>query len=240
MPLRDHFHTSSTYLKWEALHGGWPMIIAQRLNSIMPEEYIAQPGVRLGDSMEIDVATFERESGSGSLSSLDGKGGLTVASWAPARPNILLETEFPESDEYEVQIYTRDEFRLVAAIELVSPSNKDRPENRKTFVNKCESLLKREVCVAIVDVVTSRTENLYGELLDELSAQHTTISHGAIYAVSCRGRRSGLRWRLETWDHELAVGAVLPTLPLWLAEDVMIPLELETTYEETCRSLRIH
>ena len=215
------------------------MIIAQRLNSIMPEEYIAQPGVRLGDSMEIDIATFERESGSGSLSSTDGKGGLTVASWAPATPNILLETAFPESDEYEVNIYTRDEFRLVAAIELVSPSNKDRPENRKTFVNKCESLLKREVCVAIVDVVTSRTANLYGELLDELSAQRTAISHSAIYAASCRGRRSGCGWRLETWDHELTVGATLPTLPLWLAEDVMIPLELETTYEETCRSLRI-
>ena len=127
----------------------------------------------------------------------------------------------------------------MAAVELVSPSNKDRIENRKTFVNKCEALLKREVCVTIVDVVTSRNANLYGELLDELSAQRTAVSQSTIYAASCRGRRSGPRWRLECWEHELIIGAALPILPLWLSEDFMVPLELEATYEETCRSLRI-
>jgi Protein of unknown function (DUF4058) len=239
MPLRDHFHSSSTYLKWEALHGGWPMMIAQRLNSLLPEEYIAQPRVRLGDMMEIDVAALERESSRGSFGRVDDEGSLIVASWAPAQPKILLDTEFPEPSEYEVSIYTQDEFRLVAAIELVSPSNKDRTENRKSFVNKCEALLKKEVCVTIVDVVTSRRSNLYGELLDELGAQRTAISRSAIYAATCRGRRSGLRWWLEAWEHELVVGAALPTLPLWLSEDFMVPLELEAAYEETCRSLRI-
>jgi hypothetical protein len=235
MPLRDHFHTSSAYLKWQALHGGWPMVIAQRLNAILPEEYVAQPNVRVGEAMEIDIAAFERES----FSPAADAGNLMVASWAPAQPSILLDAEFPESSEYEVNIYTQDEFRLVAAIELVSPSNKDRPENRKTFVNKCETLLKKEVCVTIVDLVTSRTANLYGELLDELGAQRTAISHGAIYAATCQGRRAGPRWRLEAWEHELAIGAELPTLPLWLAQDFMVPLELEAAYEETCRSLRI-
>jgi len=215
------------------------MMIAQRLNSLLPEEYIAQPSVRLGDIMEIDIATLERESSRSSLNPVEDKGSLMVATWAPAKPNILLDTEFPESSEYEVNIYTQDEFRLVAAIELVSPSNKDRPEDRNTFVNKCEALLKKEVCVTIVDLVTSRTANLYGELLDELDAQRTAISRSIIYAATCRGRRSGPRWRLETWEHELAIGAALPTLPLWLSEDVVIPLELEATYEETCRSLRI-
>lgn len=215
------------------------MLIVQRLNSLLPEEYVAQPSVRLGDTMEIDVAALERESGRRSFSRVDEGGGLSVASWAPANPKILLDTEFPEPSEYEVNIYTQDEFRLVAAIELVSPSNKDRPENRKTFVNKCEALLKKDVCITIVDLVTSRTANLYGELLDELGAQRTAISRSAIYAATCRGRRSGPRWRLETWEHELAVGTTLPTLPLWLSEDFMVPFDLEATYEETCRALRI-
>ncbi len=239
MPLRDHFHSSSTYLKWEALHGGWPMIIAQRLNSLLPEEYIAQPSVRLGDMMEVDIAALERESGRSSFGSTNGDGSPTVALWEPPKPSILLDTEFPDPSEYEVNIYTQDEFRLVAAIELVSPPNKDRSENLKTFVNKCEALLKKEVSVTIVDLLTSRTANLYGELLAELDAQRTAVSRSAIYAATCRGRRSGPRWRLETWEHELAIGAALPTLPLWLTEDFMVPLELEETYEETCRSLRI-
>ena len=239
MPLRDHFHTNSTLLNWEALHGFWPAMIVTRLNLILPQEYVAQPRVYLGTRMELDIGALERESSNGSQGRVDGEGGIAVATWAPAEPTILLDTEFPEPSEYEVNIYTQDEFRLVAVIELVSPSNKDRAENRQTFVNKCESLLKKEVCVTIVDPVTNRSANLYGELLDELHAPRTAISRSTIYAATCRGRRSGPRWRLEAWEHELAVAGVLPTLPIWLSPDLMVPLELEATYEEACRSLRI-
>lgn len=239
MPLRDHFHTTSTILHWERLHAFWPSAIVARLNAILPDEFIASPHIHLGNTIELDIAALERESSDFASRRFEDDGGVAVAMWAPAAPAILLDTEFPEPAEYEVNIYTQDEFRLVAAIELVSPSNKDRPENRQTFVNKCEALLKKDVCVTIVDPVTSRTANLYGELLDELAARRTAVSHSAIYAATCRGRRSGPRWRLEAWEHELAVGSALPTLPLWLAPDLMVPLELESTYEEACRSLRI-
>lgn len=239
MPLRDHFQSDSTFLNWEALHGGWPMIIAQRLSALLPKEFVAQPHVRISAVMEIEVGTLERESAYSSTGSVDNGGGAAVATWAPPKPAVLLETELPPPSEYGVNVYTRDEFRLVAAVELVSPSNKDRPENRQTFVNKCETLLKKDVCVTIVDPVTSRTANLYGELLDELHARRTAISSAGLYAVTCRGRRSGLHWRLESWENELVIGFALPTLPIWLSPDLLVPLELEATYEETCRSLRI-
>ena len=45
--------------------------------------------------------------------------------------------------------------------------------------------------------------------------------------------------RLETWAHALALGQPLPTLPIWLADDLAVPLELEASYEETCQILRI-
>jgi hypothetical protein len=239
MPLRDHFHTNSTVLKWEALHGFWPAAIVARLNSILPNDYIAQPRVRLGTTMEIDVGALERESRDLSHGRVNGNGGVAVTAWAPAAPTILLDAELPEPDEYEVNIYSQDEFRLVAAIELISPSNKDRSENRRTLVNKCESLLKRDVCVTIVDPVTSRAANVYGELLDELGAERTAVSRSVIYAATCRGVRNGLRWQLESWEHALTIGSALPSLPIWLSPDLMVPLELEATYEETCRSLRI-
>ncbi len=46
-------------------------------------------------------------------------------------------------------------------------------------------------------------------------------------------------WLVEAWEHTLTVGQPLPTLPLWLADDLAIPLDLEQTYEDTCRVLRI-
>jgi hypothetical protein len=56
--------------------------------------------------------------------------------------------------------------RLVAAIEIISPANKDRPVHRNNFVSKCAALLKQDVCVVLVDIVSIRNTNLYLELLD--------------------------------------------------------------------------
>lgn len=43
----------------------------------------------------------------------------------------------------------------------------------------------------------------------------------------------------ETRAHTLMLGQPLPTLPLWLADNLAVPLELEPSYEETCHVLRI-
>src|SRR6188472_3506089 len=69
-------------------------------------------------------------------------------------------------DEFEVRIYDEEQGqRLVAAIEIISPSNKDRPEHRRAFVAKVAALLQKEVCVSVVDLVTVRQANLYADLL---------------------------------------------------------------------------
>jgi len=47
------------------------------------------------------------------------------------------------------------------------------------------------------------------------------------------------RRTLRIWPFQLAVGQSLPTLPLWLETDFAVPLELEASYEHTCRVLRI-
>ena len=60
-----------------------------------------------------------------------------------------------------------------------------------------------------------------------------------LYAAACRWRRVDESAHLETWPHILAIGQPLPTLPLWLSDNLAIPLELDASYEETCRILRI-
>src|SRR5205085_1114056 len=80
--------------------------------------------------------------------------------------DVAGETELPDDDEYEVRIYDAERGRtLVAAIEIVSPANKDRPEKRNAFVGKCAALLRNGVAVSVVDIVTIRRFNLYAELL---------------------------------------------------------------------------
>jgi hypothetical protein len=235
MPLRDHFHPPMTNRRtWDWLHGGWPMTIASGLNRQLPERYVAGPQVHLG-SIEIDVATYDE----GPFSEHEAPGGVATAAWAPPRPTLAVVTE-PDADVYEVCVYDRqDNQRLVAAIELVSPANKDRPEHRGDFIAKCATMLRKGVCVTIVDVVTNRTANLYRELIAMLGQADPSLADGPLYAATCRWSRTDERRLLETWAHQLLVGQSLPTLPLWLDDRLAIPLDLEFSYEETCRSLRL-
>ena len=135
MPLRDHFRPPLDDMRhWEGLHGGWPVMIVASLRRKLPQRYFAEPRVHSGASAEIDVATFEHE-GEGLLAAGNGNasgGGIATAVWAPPRPTLTVATDLPAQDVYEVRVY--DEKRhcqLVAAVELVSPANKDRPEHRR-------------------------------------------------------------------------------------------------------------
>ncbi len=244
MPLRDHFHPPvSRHMPWEGVHGLWPGMMVLALNRALPPRYVAAPRIHHGAFVEVDVSAYERdEAESRAEDGGNGNVGVATAVWAPARPTLAVETDLPETDEYEVRVYdAEDGRRLVAAVEIVSPANKDRPEHRRTFVAKCAALLLNRVSIAIVDVVTERSANLYRELLDLLARPETSpASEAPLYAVECRYReRRPRRWRLETWEQPLAVGRPLPTLPLWLSDDLAVPLDLEASYEETCRGLRI-
>ncbi len=106
------------------------MMIVQKLFPQLPDGFVAAPGVHLGTAFEIDVSAYEQDEPVASAMP-DDRGGVAMATQAPPQPTLTLETELPDQDEYEVRIYDdRLGRRLVAAIELISPSNKDRPESR--------------------------------------------------------------------------------------------------------------
>jgi len=130
---------------------------------------------------------------------------------------------------------------LVAAIEIVSPSNKDRPENRATFISKVATLLRNDICVSIVDVVSTCEFNLYAELMNFLHGVDPALGSDPppMYAATLRMRYEDRRRLMDNWYHPLAIGQSLPTLPIWLKENWAISLDLESSYEETCRTLRI-
>jgi hypothetical protein len=243
MPLRDHFRPPvSTRSSWEGLHGGWPMAIVQRLAPLLPPDFTAEPRVHLGPYFEVDVCAYEDEEPKvpWASSAADPNGG--TATWAPPAPTLTVPVDLAEQYAYEVLVYDHSRGRqLVAAVEIVSPANKDRPENRRAFVTKCAALLQQGVSVSLVDLVTTRNFNLYCDLLALLDRTDPafTAEPPAIYAVTCRCRAAGRTPTLTSWAYPLAVGAPLPTLPLWLSDGLSVSLELEASYEETCRVLRI-
>ena len=235
MPLRDHFRPPvSIQVDWQGVHAMWPTMMILRLNRTLPDGYRAEPRVQLGSEFEIDVGTLEREE-----SEVGANSSGSTAVLTPPRPTLSLEADLPAQDEFELRIH--DSERLVAAVEVVSPRNKDRPDSREAFVSKCAALLRKGVSVSIVDIVTSRRANLYAELLDRIGHADPMLGSepSPLYAVTCRTRRGLKQSWLDNWAHVLAVGQPLPTLPVWLSDESFVNLELEASYEDTCRELRL-
>jgi hypothetical protein len=243
MPLRDHFRPPLDNLtSWEGLHGQWPAVIVQQLRKTLPAGYVAAPRVHSGSQVEIDVTAFEKDEPAPLFAASEGNGGVATAVWAPPQPSVAVETTLADYDEYEVRIYDAKRGRhLVAAIEIVSLANKDRPDHRNVFVAKCAALLQKGVAVSIIDLVTVRQFNLYADLLTLIGHSDPTLGAQPhhLYAVSFRWVKKGQRTLLQAWSHVLALGQPLPTLPLWLAEDLVVPLELEPSYEQACSDLWI-
>ncbi|MCZ2341129.1 MAG: DUF4058 family protein [Bacteroidales bacterium] len=235
MPLRDHFHPPlSKKTSWDMLHGAWPTFIVLQLNSRLPPEFSAGPLVHLGAGIEVDVGAFEPGNSTPEVADSE--------AWLRSQPSVAVETELLRVDNYEVLVYDQErDRRLVAAIEIVSPSNKDRPESRQIFVARCEELLRKGVSVSIVDIVTEKHFNLYTDLLALIDLTDPTFEpdRPSIYAAACRWVPRGHKYILETWSHTLHLGQSLPTLPIWIAENFAVSLDLESSYEEACRALRI-
>jgi len=238
MPLLDHFQPPLSQRRhWDSFHGAWAEAMARHLNqSLLPERYVAEARVKFGGQVEIDVGTFtENGVAQGSTSG-------QVAVWTAPKPAAVGPLDFQDPDIFEVQVLSDPGGPgLVAAIELVSPANKDRPGNRRMFAVKCASYLHSGVSVIIVDVVTERSGNLHAELLTLLQRPLALPAQGAkdLYAVAYRTVRKPQGLQLEGWAHILTVGGLLPTLPLWLEPDLSLPLDLEETYRAACEARRI-
>lgn len=242
MPLRDHFRPPvSTRSSWEGFHGMWPAALVRHLRTQLPAGFVAEPRVHLGAPIEIDVSAFETDAAPPHPGATDANGGVGTAAWPATIPIVSVETELPDEAEYEVRVYDAARGRqLVAAIEIVSPANKDRAEHRNVFVAKCAALLQKGVAVSIVDLVTVRHFNLYAELMSFIGhANLAPADPPAVYASSCRWVPRGRKNYLDVCARPLAVGQPLPVIPLWLAEELILPLDLEPSYEQACHDLWI-
>jgi hypothetical protein len=104
------------------------------------------------------------------------------------------------------------------------------------------SLIQHDVSVSIIDLVTVRQSSLYAEFLELLGRADLAAKaeETSLYAVTLRARkRPPGRPLFGIWFHPMQLGQTLPNLPIWLDVDLSILLELEKSYEETCRLLRI-
>jgi hypothetical protein len=223
MPLLDHFHPPlHGPRRWAGFLTAWAALIAKQLNlETLPENHFAEPKISVGPRLEVDDVAIVK---------------------APSQSPIVASMDCSRLDGCAIHVY-RDlnAPQLGGAVELVSPANKEGAASRRSFAAKCIDHLKHGIGVVIVDVVTTQSANLHEELFAALSVktQGVWTSATGLYAVAYRAVPDRKESRVEVWSEVLTLGEPLPTLPLWLALDLCVPLRLEESYVATCRSLRI-
>ena len=121
--------------------------------------------------------------------------------------------------------------RLVAAVELVSPRNKDRPTAREAYLARYLGYLIESVHLLLVDVHRRPLGFSFPDrIAAALSMEWEPLPSPA--AVSYRVGEpapSGGRF-LAIWRRSLGPGASLPEIPLALDVDSHIVVDLERTY----------
>ena len=145
-----------------------------------------------------------------------------MTAWAPGRP------------EMAVHVYRQGQ--LVAAGELVSPRNKDRPSSREFYRNRYLGYLWSGIHLMLVDVHRRPVGFSFVEAMaEELQCQLPVgpPPHAVSWNVGGSTPEGG-RF-LDGWYRPLTVGVSLPALPLVLAGGQSLLIDLDQTYGETAR-----
>ena len=234
MPLLDHFRAPlKATRRWEGFHSKWANVLVDALNeTLLPDGYYAEPQVHMGPRVEIDLAALDNRP-------IRGKA-IAGGPWVPPPPALVMPGV--EQDWFEIQVIsTAAGPTLVGAIELVSPANKDRPIHRRAFAVKCASYLAQGVGLVVVDVVTERLANMHDEIVSLWpGAEGLRFPGGSpLCAVAYRPVHRDAGVQIEVWFSPITIGQTLPTLPLYLDVDLVVPIDLEATYASACRKLRL-
>ncbi len=236
MPLLDHFHPPLAGRRhWESFHAQWASCIASSLNTSLPGDYFAEAQVHAWPRIEVDVGTLHEPAGE--------RGGNGVATLAPSlvalsAADLTLPAAFPP--EFGVHIYeTSGGPTLVAAIELVSPGNKDRDETRRAFASKCATYIQRAIGLVVIDMVTSRHSQPFAELMALVYPEQPALAPMPLTAVSYRPVRVDGADSVEIRYRPLAVGQALPVLPLALGGLGHVTVDFEATYEDARERSRL-
>jgi hypothetical protein len=178
----------------------------------------------------------------------------TVAVGAPAgQPDVSVQKEpaqlpppetpeGPAGEEPDVEVavatidpgtavYVESERRLVAAVELVSPRNKDRPAARANYLARYLGYLLEGVHLLLVDVHRrplnfSFADGISAEL--KLTQPATPPPLAVTYRVGEPAATGGRL--LAIWRRALEVGQPLPAMVLPLTPTEAVSVDLEQTY----------
>jgi Protein of unknown function (DUF4058) len=225
MPLNDWTDERG----WDGVHLLW---LAQMLDWIqprLPEGYRAYVGAV--PALTVDAS--------------NGRPDLNVRQWTPTAGNATAANSVAAPDQEGVATFELDPQRaihidlhgqLIAAIELVSPRNKDRPGARDRYLGRYVGYLRQGVHLLLIDVLPRPSGFSFADAI----AADLGLANDPPMPPPC-----AVSYRVDgplpegtlmaTWRRPMQVGQPLAVIPLALNIGQAIDIDLEQTYQQAAR-----
>jgi hypothetical protein len=120
--------------------------------------------------------------------------------------------------------------RLIALVEIASPANKDRPESVEELASKTVECLDLGVHVLLIDLLPPGRHDprgLHGAVWNEFNEAPYDLPMAEPLTLASYNAGPPVEAFLE----HVAVGGMLPEMPLFLHTEWYIPAPLEATYQ---------
>lgn len=229
MPLHDWRDER----RWDGAHLLWLARILDWVQPRLPAGFRAYVG-------SVPALTLEAD---------NGKPDVTVRGWRGPTPEPAPAAAVAVAPDREtVAAFTPDAQRalhvdrhgqLIAAIELVSPPNKDRLDSQARYARRYLGYLRQGVHLMLVDVFRQPSGFSFADAVSDdlgLGEPPTPTPFAVSYRVGTpvpRGDEMGTP--VAVWHRPLEAGQRLPELPLALDLDAGVAVDLEATYSEAAR-----
>jgi hypothetical protein len=239
MPLLDHsnapYRRTHSYAAFVKI---WAIKVTEELNGgILPAGFRALPILRESHFLAVEAALAAGEPSE--------PPDRVSSNWAVGEPTGIHPIEPPFDDSTRVEVTrTDDESEIVAVVEFVERPHMRCIRSCNLLAGRCAEHLLKDRGLIVVDVVGSQEFDFRLQLLDSVGAVEPSLAQrigdGEASIASYRlALTPKIQLEIHEWRAPLAVGKPLPTLPLWLAVDLAVPLDLEMSHAATCEVLEL-
>jgi hypothetical protein len=228
MPVHDWTRVDAGL--FHHFHHQWIDSLSIALNTgSLPPDYFALVEQRIQGPIP-DVLTLQL------AGAVDGPGpgtpGLAVAT-APPRTRLVKRTEAGIYASKANRITVRHRHGdVVAVIEIVSPDNKGSRAEFRAFVQKSADLIRQGVHLLVIDILPPGNRDPCGvarAIWDEFQENDFELPPGKPLTLAAFDAGATRVAYVEF----VAVGEVLPAMPLFLKSEFYVPAPLEATYQAT-------
>jgi Protein of unknown function (DUF4058) len=228
MPVHDWTRVDAGL--FHAFHQRWIGALCDVLNAGgLPPDYFALPELSIRGPIP-DVLTLRLSPGKGQPP--ETAPAVAVAD-APPSVRVIRSTEIGVYARKADRVTVRHRHgQIVAVVEIVSPGNKGSNSELRAFVGKTADLIQQGVHVLVIDLFppTKRDpQGIHKAIWDEFEDEDFTLpaDKPLILAAYCAGLIK------TAYIEPIAVGDVLPNMPLFLEPGFYVPAPLEATYQTT-------